>query len=48
MLPYLVLFNAYWASKKPLKPMSIDWSKYSLLELREHATHTFRDGGGSR
>lgn len=48
MLPYLALFNAYWASKKPLKPMSIDWSKYSLLELREHATHTFRDGGGSR
>jgi hypothetical protein len=28
--------------------MSIDWSNYSLNELRAHATHTFRAGGGSR
>ncbi len=28
--------------------MSLDWSQYSLAQLREHATHTFREGGGSR
>jgi len=28
--------------------MSLDWSQYSLEELRKHATHTFRQGGGSR
>jgi hypothetical protein len=28
--------------------MSIVWSNYSLRELRDHATHTFREGGGSR
>lgn len=27
---------------------SIDWSSYSLSELRSHATRTFREGGGSR
>lgn len=28
--------------------MSINWSTYSLEQLRAHATHTFRKGGGSR
>ena len=28
--------------------MSLNWSDYSLQELRAHATHTFREGGGSR
>lgn len=28
--------------------MPIDWSQYSLDELRKHAVHTFRQGGGSR
>jgi len=28
--------------------MSIDWSQYSVNELREYAVHTFRQGGGSR
>jgi len=28
--------------------MSVNWPQYSLAELREHATHTFRQGGGSR
>lgn len=28
--------------------MSIIWSNYSLQQLRQHATHTFREGGGSR
>lgn len=28
--------------------MSVNWSQYSLEQLRAHATQTFRDGGGSR
>lgn len=28
--------------------MSINWQSYSLQQLREHATTTFRAGGGSR
>lgn len=28
--------------------MPFDWSNYSLDELRDHATKTFRQGGGSR
>ena len=28
--------------------MTVIWSDYSLTELRKHATHTFRQGGGSR
>ena len=28
--------------------MSLNWSNYTLTELREHATHSFRQGGGSR
>ena len=28
--------------------MSLDWSNYSVEELRHHAIHTFREGGGSR
>lgn len=28
--------------------MSINWSDYGLEELRAHATHTFRQGGGTR
>lgn len=28
--------------------MAINWSHYSLEELRQHASHTFRQGGGSR
>lgn len=28
--------------------MSINWSHYTIEQLREHATHTFRQGGGSR
>ena len=28
--------------------MTINWSHYSLAELRQHASHTFRQGGGSR
>ena len=28
--------------------MSITWSNYTLEQLREHATQTFREGGGSR
>ncbi len=28
--------------------MPLNWSHYSLAELRSHATHTFRQGGGSR
>jgi len=28
--------------------MSVNWSNYSLEQLRAHATQTFREGGGSR
>ncbi|MBL4671605.1 MAG: hypothetical protein JKX81_05055 [Arenicella sp.] len=28
--------------------MSVNWSQYSLEQLRAHATQTFREGGGSR
>jgi hypothetical protein len=28
--------------------MTVTWSDYSLTELRKHAIHTFRQGGGSR
>lgn len=28
--------------------MSINWSDYTLEQLRANATHTFREGGGSR
>lgn len=28
--------------------MHVNWSQYSLSELRDHASHTFRQGGGSR
>ena len=28
--------------------MSVNWSQYSLAELRQHAIQTFREGGGSR
>jgi len=28
--------------------MSVNWSTYSLEQLRTHATQTFREGGGSR
>lgn len=28
--------------------MSVNWSSYSLQELKQHITHTFRSGGGSR
>ena len=28
--------------------MTVTWSNYSLTELRKHATHTYRQGGGSR
>lgn len=28
--------------------MSVNWSSYSLEQLRAHATQTFREGGGSR
>ena len=28
--------------------MPIDWSQYSLDQLREYTVHTFREGGGSR
>ena len=28
--------------------MSVNWSQYSLAELKQNATHTFREGGGSR
>jgi len=28
--------------------MSVNWSNYSLEQLRAHVTHTFREGGGSR
>jgi hypothetical protein len=41
MLPYLG-FN------KASNSMSVNWTQYSLEELRAHATRTFRQGGGSR
>ncbi|MFQ3247955.1 MAG: putative Ser/Thr protein kinase [Arenicella sp.] len=28
--------------------MSVNWSQYTLEQLRAHATQTFREGGGSR
>lgn len=28
--------------------MHVNWADYSLETLREHVTHTFREGGGSR
>lgn len=28
--------------------MSVDWTQYSLCELKAHATQSFREGGGSR
>lgn len=28
--------------------MSVNWSQYSLIELRQHAIQKFREGGGSR
>jgi len=28
--------------------MSVNWSNYTLEQLRAHATQTFREGGGSR
>ena len=28
--------------------MQVSWTNYSLSDLRKHATHTFRQGGGSR
>jgi len=28
--------------------MSVIWSNYNLVQLRQHATQTFRQGGGSR
>ena len=30
------------------KDMSVIWSNYNLAQLRQHATKTFREGGGSR
>ena len=44
MLPYLPDLE----ETKAILNMPIDWSQYSLHELRAHSVHTFRQGGGSR